>query len=419
MADSLVTGAHFSSDNPDWKRDYYELLLLETLRTKSILVPFTAYKEDFSGAKSGRITYTEVYDTEPDWTGLSEDDIWLRGAHLDTRTLTVDLEIHGDVLKYSDYSEVVQYVNSGNMRGLVRNKIGINQRDYLDILARNAFLDHPNKMFGGDATTRATLEAGDLFDPDQARIARLHLEENEVPGVSNPYSENDSAIIAITTPRVIYDIQSSAGSDWKDAQLYEQTGRLFNAEVGMWGGVRFVKTNRMRMRNAGVVDTETTITQDISPGDGSAVTVDSVYSPGQTGSTRDITVADATGLSVGDYVTVHSQSNDSGQGVPESDGTQETRRIVEIDGSDLRFDKPFLKSHDNGDYLVLGLDVHATAVIGGPGVAYAVGERPHVIMPPKMDDLMMVNRVGWRGFMKMQLWRPEYFELVETAGSTV
>ncbi len=48
---------------------------------------------------------------------------------------------------------------------------------------------------------------------------------------------------------------------------------------------------------------------------------------------------------------------------------------------------------------------------------YAVGERPGVIQPPKYDDLMMVNRYGWRGFLKFQLFRPEFYEVVETTGS--
>ena len=98
-------------------------------------------------------------DTEPDWSPLTESDIWLRGAHLDSRTVKIELEIHGDILKFSDYSEIVQYVNKGDMNGLVRDKIGQNQKDYLDILARNAFATHPNKIFGGNATSRAALDA--------------------------------------------------------------------------------------------------------------------------------------------------------------------------------------------------------------------------------------------------------------------
>ncbi len=78
---------------------------------------------------------------------LTESDIWLRGAHLDSRSVKIDLEIHGDVLKFSDYSEIVQYINKGDIRGLVREKVGQNQNDYLDILARNAFASHPHKIY--------------------------------------------------------------------------------------------------------------------------------------------------------------------------------------------------------------------------------------------------------------------------------
>ena len=415
---SLITGAHLSSGaNPEWQRDYYEMLLLETLRTKSILVPFTAYKEDFNAKHTGQIVYTEVFDTEPDWSTLAETDIWLRGAHLDTQTITIDLDIHGDVLKYSDHSEVVQYVNNGNMGGLVKNKIGINQRDYLDILARNAFLSHPNKIFADSKSSRAALATDSLFEASLARVARLHLEENEVPGVANPFDQTQ-AIVCITSPRVIYDIQEAAGSEWKDAQLYEQTGRLFTAEVGMWGGVRFVKSNRMRLRNAGAVSNESTLAEAIAAGDGASSTVDTVYSPGQTGSNRTIAITDASGFAVGDWVTISAAATGGSVGVPESDGTQESRRITAIATNDVSFNKPFMKPHDSDDYITRGIDVHASVVIGGPGVAFAVGERPHVIAPPKYDDLMMINRLGWRGFLKMQLWRPEMFEVIESAGST-
>lgn len=60
MANDLTTGALWTSVLPSWERDYYSLLLLETLRTQSILVPFTVMHEDFDGAKSGVIIYTEV-----------------------------------------------------------------------------------------------------------------------------------------------------------------------------------------------------------------------------------------------------------------------------------------------------------------------------------------------------------------------
>lgn len=60
MPNDMLTGMLWSSTLPSWQRDYYSLLLLETLRTKSILVPFCNVKEDYEQGKSGVIIYTEV-----------------------------------------------------------------------------------------------------------------------------------------------------------------------------------------------------------------------------------------------------------------------------------------------------------------------------------------------------------------------
>ena len=68
----FLSGMQWSNTLPDWQRDYYSMLLLETLRTKSILVPYCAVKQDYAGANSGVVIYTEVYDTEPNWNPLSE-----------------------------------------------------------------------------------------------------------------------------------------------------------------------------------------------------------------------------------------------------------------------------------------------------------------------------------------------------------
>jgi N4-gp56 family major capsid protein len=422
MANAIETGMLWSSTLPSWQRDYYSLLLLETLRTKSILMPFCAVKEDFEAAKSGVIIYTEVYDTEPNWNPLLESNVWLSGAHLDSRTVRIELEIHGDLLKFSDYSEIVQYVNAGNMRGLVSNKIGINQRDYLDILARNAFLSHPYKTFiGHTGGTRDDLISTDLFDPDIAETIRVHLEENEIPGVAAVDDGDGETIVCVTTPRVIKDIRTSGTSKWLEVQEYAGSIRKFNSEAGMWAGVRFVKTNRNKLRNHGAVTIQTTLSAAANAGSGAAQTVDTVYSVGQSNSTRYIEVVSVASFTVGMYVTLHSQSVGSAGDAPvETDGTQETRRIVSIDtpNNRLTLDKPLLKNHASGDYVTNGLDVHASMFMGGPGVVYGVGERPHVITPPKIDDLQMINRYGWRGFVKTQMFRPEYFEVVESAGST-
>lgn len=419
MAAEYTSGAMYSSTLPSWQRTWYEAALLETLRTKSIMVPFTVMKNDPAGKDTGIVTYTEVFDTEPNWEPLLESGIWMTGGHLDSRTVSISLEIHGDILKFSDYSDIVQYINRGNLRGLVKDKIGQNQVDYLDILARNAFLTHANKVYaGGTRTSRATIQATDYFDPDFGELARTHLEEAEIPGVVAVDDSDVQTIVCVTTPRVIHDIRTAAGSDWLEVQEYAGATRKFTGEAGMWGGVRYIRTNRLRLRNHGATIQQTQLSGATVVGQGSYATVDNVYTPGQTGSTRYVTVDAVTGFAVGDYVTIHDE--DDGTTVLEADGTQETRRIVNIDSGNKRlaFDRPLLKAHSDNDYVTKAIDVHASIFMGGPAVVYGVGEMPHPVIPPKYDDLMMINRYGWRGFLKFQMFRPEYIEVHETAGTT-
>lgn len=430
MANDFTTGALWQSSIPNWQRIYYEGLLMETLRTKSIMVPYTVMKEDFTAKKTGIMNFTEVYDTEPNWNTISETDLWLSGAHLDSRSQTISLEVHGDILKFSDYSEITTYINNGDIRGLVREKIGQNLTDTLDILARNAFLAHPYPVYaGGTQADRASITADDLFDPDLAELARTHLEEHEIPGVVAVDDSGVQSIVCVTTPRVIHDIRTAAGSDWLELQQYAGGSRKFNGEVGTWNGVRFVRTNRLVLRNYGAVEQQSTLAAASVKGQGAAATVDTIYSVGRDpNATRYITVAansdGASGLAfkVGDYITIHSATaGEAGKAPNEADGTQETRRIVAVSGTgsvNLSLDKPLMKPHASGDYVTKGRTLHASLFMGGPSVVFGVAERPTPILPPKFDDLMMINRIGWRGMFKFQQFRPEYYELHLTAGST-
>ena len=92
MTDSYSTGTIYSTGLPDWQRDYYEAVLLETLRKKSILVPYTKVVEDFTAVDTKTIHFSEVLDLEPNWNTTSETTIWKKGMYLDSRTQNIGLE---------------------------------------------------------------------------------------------------------------------------------------------------------------------------------------------------------------------------------------------------------------------------------------------------------------------------------------
>jgi len=413
-------GAIWSTTLPNGQRTYFEALLLDTIRTKSILVPYCAVKEDFAAKDTGKITYTEVMDAEPNWNPVSEDTIWLKGSHLDSRTVSIDLAIYAGVMKLSDFAELTNFWNNGDLRGLIRGKLGQMVVDEMDILARNAFLTHPNPIYAGTGNSaRADLLATDLFDLALVEDIRTELEEHDVPGVMTSEDGGGETIVCVTTPRVIHDIRNG-NHEWNDVQNYHATGRKLTAEAGNWNGTRFVKTNRNKLRNHGVVTQQTTLNGATVEGQGSAATVDGIYAVGQSTSTRTITVASTTGFVVGDYVTIHDVDLNGGAGNPplETDGTQETRRVVAVpNGTTLSFDKPLLKPHATGDLLTKGVDLHVSMFMGGPSVVLGVAERPNIMVLPRIDDLQMVQRFSWRAFLKFQMFRPEYLRVVYSGGS--
>ena len=419
MAATYETGAIYTATVPNWIRIWYEQQLLDNVRMNCILVPYAKVVEDFTAVKADHITYTEVQDAEPNWNATTENTLWYRGSQLDSRTITLNLRLYHDIMKFSDYNNLVEFVNGGQIPPLIREKLSRSLEETLDILARNAFLTHPTPTYSGAATTRATLTAADVFDPDIAELARVHLEELEVPGVASNADGGGAAVLCITTPRVIHDIRTAAGSDWLDVNNYQSTGRKFTSEAGQWGGVRFIKTNRMRLRNAGLATVQTQLNGATVAGQGAAALVDTVYAPGQAGATPHIVVTSSAGFVVGQYVTIHAQT--LGVTVLDTDGTQETRRIVSIDtggANRLSFDKPLLKPHLTTDYVTKAMDIHTSLFIGGPGIVYGIAERPNFYVPPKIDDAMMINRVGWRGFFSFQLWSPSMYEVHYSAGST-
>lgn len=411
---SVDTGQILSTTIPASQRTYYEMLLLDTIRVQSILLNFCRYKEDFEATKSGKMTFTEVLDAAPNWEPHPESVVWLKGGHLDSRQISITLQIHGDVLKFNDYADQVTFWNRGDLRSLIRGKLGQLVTDEIDILARNAFMDHPAPLFPNSHTALTDLTGADIMTPTHVQDLVVDLEENNIPGVFSPADGGGAAIACVTTPRVIRDIRYAAESPWLEVQAYEGTGRIFKNEVGMWNGVRFIKSNRLHLRNYGDVQQQTQLVGDTVPGQGAAE-IDGVYTVGQPGADTFIEVADATGFAVNDVVTIHVFDNAVSE-VQKGDGTQETRRIVGINGNEISFDTPLLKEHAQDDFMTKATDIHCSLFLGGPGVVMGVGERPNIRILPKIDDLQLINRYAWRGFFKMQMFRPEYTRVLYTTG---
>jgi len=126
MAFTFDTGSVVSGTLTGGLRPFYDQMLLDTLRNNSVYVPYVETKVDFAAKATGQMVFSEVYDTEPYWNAISETSYFLSGMQMGSRSVTLNVAIYGDVMKFSDFTEYVNFFNNGDFRGLVQGKLGQN-----------------------------------------------------------------------------------------------------------------------------------------------------------------------------------------------------------------------------------------------------------------------------------------------------
>jgi hypothetical protein len=231
----------------------------------------------------------------------------------------------------------------------------------------------------------------------------------------------DNPLFCITSPAATYAVRNDGSGEWLTRNQYANPGILVNGEIGMYEDCRFVTTPMLTLWNCGPVINQTTITASITVGDGApdpdTTKVDDVWMVGQSGATHGISVADSSGFSVGQRVTLHTAR-------PAANGVKATlngvtwnspynieRRIVRIpDGTTLQFDEPITNNYYQTDlgggvygYVTYGRPVHAAVFLLGPDAVVAgVVQPPQTYEPPTVDDRMAIWRFSWDATLKYQ-----------------
>jgi len=295
----------------------------------------------------------------------------------------------------------------------------------LDIQARNAYYDGQRKHFINNRANFNALVAGDVYDLTEAQNIWLDLTYEDVPLAMSPTGNGVGTMICVTTPSVIHDIKTKAGSDFITADLYARPELRLRYEIGMYDNVRYVAARRNVLWNCGAIVHQAVTMMDYGPGDGASPNlVDGVYQVGQVGVAgieNWIQVDDASGFAVNDMVTIHqTRTNAYGvtNGVDYKEGTARLRRIVAINGNQITFSKPLFHEFPVGSFITKALSIHPSNFIAGPmGVVNGVADPIEMHVKEPIDDANAIWRFIWTGRYKYQVLRPEVFRLVVSAGT--
>jgi N4-gp56 family major capsid protein len=147
--------------------------------------------------------------------------------------ITATIAQYGDAVGFSD---LVTLVAIDPLLTETAQILGDQAAETIDEVVRDILAAGTTVQYANDATSRVTVGSNDNMTVAEIREALLTLKLNR----ARPFS--DGFYHAVIHPRVAFDLM--ADTEWRDAQNYGQTGRIFDGSLGSLYGVKFWETDK-------------------------------------------------------------------------------------------------------------------------------------------------------------------------------
>jgi N4-gp56 family major capsid protein len=274
----------------------------------------------------------------------------------------------------------------------IANIIAFNLADSIDAVAMETLRGGTNKIFGGSATSTATVAAASTIDSADIRRAVAKLRANKAIG------RKGSLYWAGIHPEVSHDLraESSSGQGWLLPNQYGSSqDRIWAGEIGNYEGAYYVESARLYNAKTGADQTALSTSPAVSGASG-AFTI--VVANGAFGGRAE----------VGDKIS-GTNVGSSAKITAISVGTTNTTLTVDVANSGT--------VGTNTLTVTPVTRVYNTIVCGQQAMAQAVAEEPHVVIGPVVDKLMRHRPMGWYGVLGFARYREEALFRIETGSS--
>ena len=274
----------------------------------------------------------------------------------------------------------------------IANIIAFNLADSIDSIAMTTLRGGTYKIFGGNATSTATVDASDTLDSADVRKVVAKLRAAKAIG------RKGSLYWTGIHPEVSHDLraESSSGQGWLLPNQYGSSqDRIWAGEIGNYEGAYYVESARLYSSKAGADQTALATASAVS---------------GVSGAFTIVAANAAFGgrAEVGDKI--------SGTNV----GTSAKITAISVGATNTTFTVDVANSGTVGTNTLTVTPVTRvfnTIVCGQQAMAQAVAEEPHVVIGPVVDKLMRHRPMGWYGVLGFARYREEALYRIETGSS--
>lgn len=245
MADAYTGGSAL-----DYDQAAYNLAVYYALRPELYFDDVATVKPTSQSMNGSSVIFTIQSDLSAATTALSESTDVSAVAMADTQA-TVTLAEYGNAILTTAQIRGQSFVT---LDPVVANTIGYNAGLSIDTLARDVLKAGSNVSYSGQAVGVTTVIPTDTLAANDVRARLAALRRANVQPINGYY-------MAYVHPDQSYDLRGQTGAAaWRDPHTYSDPADIWNGEIGVFEGFRFIESPRVAVAaDAGSSTTNTDV----------------------------------------------------------------------------------------------------------------------------------------------------------------
>ena len=222
---------------PQAVRDFYSREVLFQAQPRLRFLQFAKVKRDLQAVRGKSIVFVK-YGNLKGGGSLEEADV-LTPEGMTTSEISVPVKEQANSIQVTEYLLRTSLLDVlGDASKLLANNMAI----VLDGQFRETVLQTTNVVYGGTATSAATLTAGMGLTTKTVKDSVETLATNNAPRINGDY------YVCIAHPHQLRQLRDDP--NWINANTYMGRRQLYIGEVGMYEGCIFIETTQMPKLNA-------------------------------------------------------------------------------------------------------------------------------------------------------------------------
>jgi N4-gp56 family major capsid protein len=217
---------------PQAVRDFYSREVLFQAQPRLRFLQFAKVKRDLQAVRGKSIVFVK-YGNLTGGGSLEEQDV-LTPEGMTTSEISVPVKEQANSVQVTEYLLRTSLLDVlGDASKLLAN----NMAKVLDGQFRDTVLQTTNVVYGGTATSLATMTAASAFTTKTVKDAVETLATHNAPRINGDY------YVCIAHPHQLRQLRDDA--NWINANTYMGRRQLYLGEVGMYEGCIFIETTQM------------------------------------------------------------------------------------------------------------------------------------------------------------------------------